>query len=643
MDIKAIKNELLAPMAQIVIFEPNGQLVSSCNTLFELDPKYKGSNLFDIFPVLESIKDIFETLAEGERLDFPCMYFESQGRKGYFDFLFEKRQQQIIWLLKDFTHIYEKQVHVQQQRNETVINNELLKLHLETKEKLGKLEEAYSYLFQNTLDLIQSVDNQGRYIFTNPAWQKTLEYSEEELADLTFLDVIHPDDREHCQLLFHQLSDSQLTKDIEIRLVSKSGKTVYVQGSVNARYENGQRVATQGIFKDITRRKIFEEKLRKSEELYRLLVENASDIIFRTTPQGTITYVNQEGLNFTGYAPDKISTINFWEWIQPSHRQKAKAFYTNQLNKKIRSTYMELPVSVKGKSVWVGQNVNLLINEVNGKSQVEGFLVIVRNITKQKLLEETLHNANEVLNRKVAERTQMLRESNELLRQTNYELDLFLYRSSHNLKGPVARIEGLINLIKTADGPEAAQQYIALLEQETQAMERLLDQLMQYHIIFASRPDIDKETIKLYEFLDRILTEKSDAYQVEYQLSVPSGEAIEVKVPVAVFTTLIKAVIENAFIFKRAEDVRHKVKVTAKKDEKVKKLLIYIWDNGEGVTPEVKEKMFSMFYKGSMQSTGHGMGLYLAAKAAMKLNGSISVNSSEGEFTEVIIQLSMQE
>ena len=64
-----------------------------------------------------------------------------------------------------------------------------------------------------------------------------------------------------------------------------------------------------------------------------------------------------------------------------------------------------------------------------------------------------------------------------------------------------------------------------------------------------------------------------------------------------------------------------------------------IEDNGIGISPNVKDQVFNMFYRGSEKSIGSGLGLYLVKKAIEKLQGDISIESIVLEFTRISVRL----
>lgn len=119
-------------------------------------------------------------------------------------------------------------------------------------------KDHYLLLFNNANDLIQCVRNDGTFAYVNPAWLKTLEYTQEELPQLSYLNIIHPEERDHCIAVFSQLMSGEFQGRVETRFISKTGKTIWVEGNLSLTRKDGQVVSTVGLFRDITDRKRME-------------------------------------------------------------------------------------------------------------------------------------------------------------------------------------------------------------------------------------------------------------------------------------------------------------------------------------------------------------------------------------------------
>lgn len=128
-------------------------------------------------------------------------------------------------------------------------------------ETLKKSEEKYRDLLENASDLIQSVKPDGSFAYVNRAWRETLGYSEGEIPNLSFRDVIHPDSLAHCEEVFQRVLKGEIVLGVTATFVTKGGRPIEVEGNVNCSFEKGIPVASRGIFRDITKRKKMEEEL----------------------------------------------------------------------------------------------------------------------------------------------------------------------------------------------------------------------------------------------------------------------------------------------------------------------------------------------------------------------------------------------
>ena len=120
---------------------------------------------------------------------------------------------------------------------------------------LATSEEKYRDLLENATDLIQSVSPDGRFQYVNRAWMETLGYNDAQVQKLRLWDVVRQ----------HPSSDRDVVQDIlagdgqgriEAVFVTREGEEISVEGSISSRFVDGLPVATRGIFRDITERKL---------------------------------------------------------------------------------------------------------------------------------------------------------------------------------------------------------------------------------------------------------------------------------------------------------------------------------------------------------------------------------------------------
>jgi diguanylate cyclase (GGDEF)-like protein/PAS domain S-box-containing protein len=132
--------------------------------------------------------------------------------------------------------------------------------------------------------------------------------------------------------------------------------------------------------------------LRESEDRYRALVENASDVVFRTDNNGYFTFVNASTIRLTGCEEKEIIGKHYQEFVRPDLRDEAVRFFGIQFVKGIQNTYSEYPMVTKdGHEVWLGQNTQMIVED----GKVTGFQAVSRDITERKRLEKEVRDSEE--------------------------------------------------------------------------------------------------------------------------------------------------------------------------------------------------------------------------------------------------------
>lgn len=127
-------------------------------------------------------------------------------------------------------------------------------------------EERYRDLFENANDLIQSVAVDGSFVYANRAWRETLGYDEAEIARLNCLDIIHSDWKVRWLETFARVMSGEIIDRSRVDFISKSGKVISVEGSINCKFVDGKPVATRAIFRDITERLATEKALQAEQK-----------------------------------------------------------------------------------------------------------------------------------------------------------------------------------------------------------------------------------------------------------------------------------------------------------------------------------------------------------------------------------------
>jgi ligand-binding sensor domain-containing protein/signal transduction histidine kinase len=251
---------------------------------------------------------------------------------------------------------------------------------------------------------------------------------------------------------------------------------------------------------------------------------------------------------------------------------------------------------------------------------------------------DNISRMNLALEKQVLDRTQKLVEKNK-------ELDQFLYRAAHDLKGPLARMKGLVNLGLIEIEDEIAIDYFEKLDFISIEMLKLLNRIRQIHDI--KNKEIAKENIDFEAIVENTLYQiirKQNIATVKIQTDIVQNLAFQSDKEL--INLLLYNLIENAACYTTYEQkskIRIEVKPFCKTEDENEQeknteqnqngVEILVIDNGIGIDKLVHDRVFSMFFVGTSQSKGMGLGLYEVKLIADKLDGQVGFVCENGQTT----------
>ncbi|MGP8003886.1 MAG: PAS domain-containing protein, partial [Smithella sp.] len=162
----------------------------------------------------------------------------------------------------------------------------------------------------------------GKFVFVSELYQKITGYEDTELLSTYSLNNIYPDDREMVREEAIKCLKGKSFKPYEFRFVKKNAEIMWVLETITPIVYKEER-GTLGSFMDITERKQAEAALQKSEEQYRTLVKNASDIVYRTDHTGRFTFANPAMISITGYSEEEIIGKHYKMLVRPDKYKEA--------------------------------------------------------------------------------------------------------------------------------------------------------------------------------------------------------------------------------------------------------------------------------------------------------------------------------
>gem|GEM_PF-6577552 len=285
-----------------------------------------------------------------------------------------------------------------------------------------------------------------------------------------------------------------------------------------------------------------------------------------------------------------------------------------------------------------------------GSALIVFFLVVVivyfayRRYRLKKNINLQLEGRGELKNLSMSEVIKQLRfevedhqETREQLEKSNEELSHFLYKSSHDLRGPLVSILGLISLTEMENTTDTERDhYLNLIRTSTTRISHKLDSLL--HATRLKDKPLELEPVNLHvlvkETIEDLLS-KEESPAVEVLVDVTND--LTITTDKVLMQTLIFNLVENGIRFRNPERDPAQVWVSVRLEGN--NLILKVRDNGVGIPESEREKVFEMFVRSDFKRGGSGLGLYLVQKIVEKLDGKIDLQSKVGDGTSVKVTL----
>ena len=266
-------------------------------------------------------------------------------------------------------------------------------------EALRGSEEQYRILLDaadhagHAIILDQDIEGtEGACVFSNETAAEITGYSREALSNLSWYDIIHPQYRDAALERHRKRMNGEVIQDLfELSIIRKDGKELPIEiSSTLSEYQGNQ--ALISFFRDITTRKMAEETLRKSEEKYRELIENAVVGVYQVTDTGKYLMANRKLASTFGYGSPRefLETVDHVSKLYVSPEQRDEIL--KEINSRGFIEGKEIAFKRKdGSPIWIELNTIATTIE-NGMVVYEG---TAEDITERRQAERTIrqHNA----------------------------------------------------------------------------------------------------------------------------------------------------------------------------------------------------------------------------------------------------------
>ena len=477
----------------------------------------------------------------------------------------------------------------------------------ETEAARRQSERKFIHALDNMSEGAQLIGFDFRYIYANREFGRAMKCAGEDLRGKNVFDLF-PDvvDTEFALALSKCLNE-RVTFRTESEFQLRDGALLWLDMNVIA--------VPEGVFvltTDITEKKLSEQLLRLNEKHFEEIGTSLLGVIlqFRIDSNGNkwFSYVSTGCADFLGATPEEIYADPRTA-LRDVHPDDVASIYEYLYQANEDEQKGNIVFRVKGRKErqyrWVKASANTKM--VGGSRYINAYLADVTEIKRAEQLLET---------------------RNKELKKTNEELDKFVYSTSHDLRGPLLSLLGLIQLSEQAIVDiDELKVYFKMMKSGIARIDDIIKEILNYSK--NARLDMVPERLDIRSKIEKAVT---DSLQQSAELADAFNISINDAIPFYSdgfrLSGIINNLISNAVKYLRTDESNPQIRISfyTTSTEGV----LEIEDNGEGIPDDKQEKVFEMFYRNSSKSVGPGLGLYICREMVNKLSGTIILKSKPG-------------
>jgi PAS domain S-box-containing protein len=349
-----------------------------------------------------------------------------------------------------------------------------------------------------------------------------------------------------------------------------------------------------------TERQRAEEALQRSERYYRSLIRNAGDMITVLNPDYTLRWGSRSAGRITGYRPEELYGKPLSELVHPEEVAKVEGIIREVLDTPGASGYFEHRFRHADGTYHMHE---VIITNLLDDPSVRGLVINSRDITERKKMEEELTAHNQ-------------------------ELDAFAYTVSHDLRTPLALIQGYAQLMRAEDTTELEKEgYLKSIISAASRMDGLTEALLEY--AQAGQPGGEATAVDPAAVLKDVLLDQASTLELKHIEVVTEEDMPGIMVDSLKLHQVFANLLSNAIKY-IGDYPQPRIEIGARKEED--SVILHVRDNGPGIESHIMEEIFLPFRRyGNSSSFSLGIGLSTVKRAVEGWGGRIWVESTSGE------------
>ena len=343
--------------------------------------KLIGSNLWEYFPDAAKLPvgDAMKSAMKEQHYVFSENYYAPLDR--WYENHFFPSQKGMTNIFKDIT---------QKKKTDEALKYSEENFKILTGE-ISRNNEKFKLLIENSRDAISLLNQNGELIYLSPAGERMTGFTFQEIKDKKIFDFLHPEGSQEAKEFFEKLfNEPGVTLNETSRVLHKDGYYIWIECNVTNLLHDENLKAIISNFRDVTERINSEKALEKSEQKFRMLIENSHDAVSLFNEKGEITYLSPAGERITGYKSEEVIGKNIFDFFHPEGALIAREVFEKlykEPGKTVNRTNRLLHKN--GNYIRVESNVTNLLQDENVKAIISNFRDITERIRAEEALEKS--------------------------------------------------------------------------------------------------------------------------------------------------------------------------------------------------------------------------------------------------------------
>ncbi|NMG56236.1 PAS domain S-box protein [Aromatoleum aromaticum] len=499
-------------------------------------------------------------------------------------------------------------------------------------------EDERDRIFEQSVDLLGIVGVDGYFKRVNPAFARTLGWSDEEFLSRPYLDFVHPDDVDGTRADAARVAAGHTTvgfenryrcKDgnwrwLEWKAVPRTGGLMFVTAiDTTQRRENARHLRTLNaeLVHRVDEREAALEALGAKKDEIRAVLDNLIECVVTINAQGIIQGANAAVEAVFGYPLGEVIGRNVSLLMPSPERERHDDYLARYLDTGTRHV-IGSTCEVEGQHK-LGHWIPMELSVAEYRVRDEQFFVgTLRDISERKAFIAALTRA---------------REDAE---QASRAKSAFLAAMSHEIRTPMNGVMGLIEVLARTSLSEHQADLVATICGSSSTLLRIIDDILDFSKIEAGRLKLDVRPVSIGDLVESLA---GSLLPLAARLDVDLSVFVSPEVPERVEADEVRLrqvlynLVGNAVKFSAGRpNVRGRVAVrVAVADVVPLQLAVSIVDNGIGIDPEKVEELFNPFTQAEASTTrrfgGTGLGLAICRRLVDLMEGGIKVRSEPGQ------------